>query len=52
MRFELLVANQRGGLGPQVLNGARKLLCEVIVWQKTILTHHMTMDSAQRNGAG
>ena len=31
MRFELLVANQRGGLGPQVLNGAQKLLNEVII---------------------
>jgi HAD superfamily hydrolase (TIGR01509 family) len=29
MRFELLVANQRGGLGPQVLNGAQKLLNEL-----------------------
>ncbi|KAI9572622.1 HAD-like domain-containing protein [Boletus coccyginus] len=31
MRFELLVANQRDGLGPQVLNGAQKLLNEVIM---------------------
>lgn len=31
MRFELLVANQRDGLGPQVLNGAHKLLNEVII---------------------
>ncbi|KAF8139906.1 HAD-like domain-containing protein [Boletus edulis] len=29
MRFELLVVNQRGGLGPQVLNGAQKLLNEL-----------------------
>lgn len=29
MRFELLVANQRDGLGPQVLHGAHKLLNEV-----------------------
>lgn len=29
MRFEVLVANQREGLGPQVLNGAQKLLDEV-----------------------
>ena len=31
MRFELLVANQRDGLGPQILNGAQKLLNKVIV---------------------
>lgn len=31
MRFELLVANQRDGLGPQVLNGALKLLNEVAI---------------------
>ena len=31
MRFELLVANQRGGLGPQVLDGAQKLLSTVII---------------------
>ena len=29
MRFELLVANQRDGLGPQILNGAQKLLNKV-----------------------
>lgn len=30
MRFELLVANQKNGLGPLVLNGAQRLLNEVI----------------------
>ncbi|KAH0838626.1 hypothetical protein J3R83DRAFT_6949 [Lanmaoa asiatica] len=31
VRFELLVANQRDGLGPRVLNGAQKLLNEVTI---------------------